>query len=556
MKQFPPDEPRLGFRLGLRLGRFGGGGGLRLNGRGRFRGGRSGGDRLRNGFRFANGLRFRRFCGGFRRGGGSDRFRGKGHGVFNRPFRRCGSGALLRGLLGQRRHPLERGRPRGLYGIGGFRLPGGSGIRAAGRGPVGGGGLPAGLFCRSRGDGGGVVEGKAGLVGGDGVLRLRGGQDGLGPGAVPAEGGQHRVVHGGKHLLLALEFHLRLGGVDVHVHRVGLDGEVQHAAGETANHLLVFVGFLQRGHHGAALDVAAIDEKVLIAPAAPAAGGQGHVAGHGHAFAGAGDLRKAQGQIPAQHGVHRALQLAVPGGEQLLPPVPDELDGHLRVGQGQPLDVGEHGGPLGGVLFHEFQPGGGVVEQVPHHHGGAVGAAGLLLLQHDPGLQMEGGAQRRAGGLGQQVDAADGGDGGQSFAPEAQSADGLQIVLGGDLGGSVAEEGGGGLIGRNAAAVVRDPDEGHAAVLDLHGDGGGPGVDGVFHQLLHHGGRALHHLAGGDEIRDVRIELSDDWHKNLLGTALTAPEGWSRGRRSGKIPACPRRTRRAPRRSPGSGTAP
>ena len=43
--------------------------------------------------------------------------------------------------------------------------------------------------------------------------------------------------------------------------------------------------------------------------------------------------------------------------------------------------------------------------------------------------------------------------------------------------------------------------------LDLHRHGGGPGVNGVFHQLLHDAGRALHHLAGGDQIRHMGVEL-------------------------------------------------
>ena len=38
----------------------------------------------------------------------------------------------------------------------------------------------------------------------------------------------------------------------------------------------------------------------------------------------------------------------------------------------------------------------------------------------------------------------------------------------------------------------------HATVLCFYGDLGGTGVHGVFKELLDHGGRPLHHLAGGD----------------------------------------------------------
>ena len=81
-------------------------------------------------------------------------------------------------------------------------------------------------------------------------------------------------------------------------------------------------------------------------------------------------------------------------GQQLLPAIPDKLDGHLRVGQGHPLDHREDGGPLGGVLFHKLQPGGGVEEQVPDHHGRAQGTARLLHLAGDSPLQAQAGSQR------------------------------------------------------------------------------------------------------------------------------------------------------------------
>ena len=76
----------------------------------------------------------------------------------------------------------------------------------------------------------------------------------------------------------------------------------------------------------------------------------------------------------------------------------------------------------------------------------------------------------------------------------------------------MAEEGGGQFLGGDAAAVVRHPDQAHAAPLDLHHHRRGAGVDGVFHQLLDHAGRALHHLAGGDQIRHMGVELLNMRH--------------------------------------------
>ena len=455
-------------------------------------------------------------------------------------LRRRGGGALRPGP-GQevevlRRHPVVAGHPAlGFTGAGGGRslpglpLPGGghfSRDRSPGAGRLRRGGLGCALPLLGREERGGgghpgqaghlptavghVVEGQLpggqpGLVGGHGVvgpglLQRHGGAD-----MVPLQGGEDRVVHRAEHPPLAAELHLRLGRVHIHVHRAEPGGQMEDTAGKFAHHLLVLVGLLQGGHHQPGLHLPPIDEEELPVPAGPAAGGLGDEAGHGHALVRAVHLGEAQGQIPAQHRVDGGAQLSVPGGGQLLLSVPEEFHCHLRVGQGHPLDHAEYGGPLGGVLFHELQPGGGVVEQVPHHHGGAQGAARLL---HRPGhapLQGQGGPQRGILGAAHHVDAGDGGNGGQCLPPEPQGADGLQVILRAQLAGGVAEEGGLHLGGRDAAAVIGDPEKSEAAVGDLHGHRSRPRVDGVFHQLLGHAGRPLHHLAGGDQVGNVGI---------------------------------------------------
>ena len=317
--------------------------------------------------------------------------------------------------------------------------------------------------------------------------------------------GQDSVVHRRKHLPLIAELHLGFGGVDVHIHGVELCLQMEDTAREFPYHFLVAVGLFQRGHHDPGLDLAAIDEEKLPVPAAPAAGGEGDEAGHRHVLPGGLHRAEAQGQLPAQDGVDGGLELAVSGGEQLLLPVPNELHGDLRVGQGHPLDHGEDGGPLGGVLLHKLQPGGGVVKQVPDHHGGAQGTACLLHVPGDAPLQRQGGPQLCLGSPGHDLHPGDGGNGGQGLPPEAQGADGLQVIFGAQLAGGVAEKGGLYLAGGDAPAVVGDPEEGHPPVGDLHGDLGGPGVDGVLHQLLGHGGGPLHHLAGGDQVGHMGI---------------------------------------------------
>ena len=89
--------------------------------------------------------------------------------------------------------------------------------------------------------------------------------------------------------------------------------------------------------------------------------------------------------------------------------------------------------------------------------------------------------------------------------PRVPMASSLQIVLGAQLAGGVAEEGGLQLLRRDAAAVVGHPQKGHPPVGDLHRDGAGPRVNGVLHELLGHRRGALHHLAGGDQVGHMGV---------------------------------------------------
>ncbi len=64
----------------------------------------------------------------------------------------------------------------------------------------------------------------------------------------------------------------------------------------------------------------------------------------------------------------------------------------------------------------------------------------------------------------------------------------------------------------NTAPIVRDPDKGYPAILNLHRDSISPRVNGVFHQLLHHTGRPLHHLTRSNLIYRLMIQNIDLSH--------------------------------------------
>ena len=407
------------------------------------------------------------------------------------------------------------GRALGLHGP--DQGVGGRGLRLGHGGPVllGGHGLEEGLpspLPRLRGGAHRRPE-----------LRLRRGlglrQHRVHPAGGTVQRGEGAVIDAVEGVALVQEFDLRLGRMDVHVHRPQGHGDLQHAGGEAAHHHLVFIGLLQRRGEDVGLDIAAVDEEDLIVSVAAGGGGPGDVALHPGLLPAGGELHHLHGRLAAEDRVDGAEQLPVAGGGHLLLAVAQEGDGQVGMGQGLPLHRGEHRRALSAVALHEFHAGGRVVEQVADNDRGALGAPGLAALGDLPRLQGQARPEGRALGAGQQIDLRHRGDGGQGLAPEAQSADGLQILFRADLAGGVAQEGDLRVLRRHAAAVVGHADGDHAAVLDRYGDVFCPRVHGVFQQLLDHGGRTLYHLAGGDQIRHMGGKLMNDAH----GASPTAP---------------------------------
>ena len=76
------------------------------------------------------------------------------------------------------------------------------------------------------------------------------------------------------------------------------------------------------------------------------------------------------------------------------------------------------------------------------------------------------------------------------------------------------------VLARNAAAIVRHTDIRHAAAADFHRDNRRAGVNGIFHKLLNDGRRALHHLTGSDQLRDLLFQNVNFRHFLHLPFAL------------------------------------
>ncbi|MPM03749.1 hypothetical protein SDC9_50016 [bioreactor metagenome] len=336
-----------------------------------------------------------------------------------------------------------------------------------------------------------------------------------GAGRFPGQRGEDGVVHRVKKLLFRGKFDLGFGGMDVHVHIARTGVHMQHAAGKFPYHFLILIGLLQGGLHHAGFHIPAVYEKMLIAPGTPAADRQRDKAGDadGSSLRVHGD--KTERHVPAQHTVHGSAKLPISRGKKLFLSVPEKPDRYFRMGEGQPLDHRQRRRPFVDIPFDEFKPRRRVVEKIAHHKGRPLRASGLFLIHELSAFQRKGSPQLRAASPCYEGDPGDGRDGGQSFASESQSPDGFQVAFSAQLGGRVAQKGHGSVLRFDAAAVIGDPDKGHSSVLDFHRHGGGSGVDGIFHEFLHHGSGAFHHLAGRYQVRHMGVKLFDFCHGSL-----------------------------------------
>jgi hypothetical protein len=144
-----------------------------------------------------------------------------------------------------------------------------------------------------------------------------------------------------------------------------------------------------------------------------------------------------------------------------------------------------------------------VEEQVLNRNTGAVGAGGGLLAAHLRALHQQQAAGVLVALLGADFDLGHGRDAGQRLAPETQRTDAKQVFGRADFAGGVALQAHPGIGGRHARAVV---DHLHKLLTRFFHNElnlSGASIDGIFQQLLHHGGGALHHFAGRNLVGEV-----------------------------------------------------
>lgn len=159
--------------------------------------------------------------------------------------------------------------------------------------------------------------------------------------------------------------------MDVYVHSGKRHLQIQHAGGKPARQHLIAVGLLQGGGEQFGLDVSPVDVEKLAAAVATGGSGQRNKTLHGKFFAAAVYRDHLFGRLPPEDGIDSGEKPAVPGGGELLLPVPEETEGDLRMGHGKPVYDGGDESAFCHVRFHELKPGRGVEEEILHHQGGA-----------------------------------------------------------------------------------------------------------------------------------------------------------------------------------------
>ena len=318
--------------------------------------------------------------------------------------------------------------------------------------------------------------------------------------------------------------HLRLAGVHVHVDLPRIEGEEDERHRTTsAGRKQVAVGLADGMRHRAVADVTTVEEHLLELGVAARERGRADPRVERRRALGCARMHELARNVVAVH--LRDAQPTVGLGRRFEQHLPTLLqaEGHVRERKREPphqrLDVAE----LRGRRAQELAASGNAREEVfdPHHGaggsgGGCHGGDAPLEVLDTPCIVTVAQPRRDA----RARDAADAGEG---FTTEPHARDVPQVLDVADLRRGVRQEDRLEVFGRHAVAVVPHLDQVTPAFAHGDVDAGGSGIERVLDELLHDGGRALHDLACGDLVDDVRIEYADTAHGGTLGPPRDGP---------------------------------
>jgi hypothetical protein len=299
-----------------------------------------------------------------------------------------------------------------------------------------------------------------------------------------------RALDGCEHAAAVGEAHLGLGGMHVDVDQVQrqLDEDVGFVCALAAAQRRVGLGhgLVERAlAHGPPVHEQA-QRRARRAQAARARG----EAVHAHAVLAALDRHQRVEPLVAEELVQARAEVGGRRRVDHLATARTQDEAHPRMAEGQVGQHLGHVGRLGGVRAQELAPRGHLAEQVVHLDRCAPRVAHVAHLEPASVPHLDLGAGRAGVVARAQQQVSDAGDG-------------LQALERRQLGRGVALESQRRIVARHAAAVVAHAHQTPAPAFDLDRDLRRAGVEGVFAQLLDHGGRALDHLAGGDLVDQI-----------------------------------------------------
>ena len=312
-------------------------------------------------------------------------------------------------------------------------------------------------------------------------------------------------IHDLENRLFLRKFDLGFCGMHVDVDRRQRQIQEKRTRRIFAGDDCIAIGLFHCSLHKTALDIAAIDEKVLHGTVGTSGVRLDNVAVHGHTVAlGHRHFNHIGSHFLAEYAEHRCNQLALAVRREYLLAVANERERNLRMGERRMLYYAENVTRLGEVLFEKLHASRCVEEQVAHNDCCAFRTAGFLLCLNLTGFQMQVQTRNRTCLTRKQINARNRRNRSQCFTAETQCADGVQIFLGAQLAGRVAAESHWRVFCRHAAAVIRNTQIGNAAVFDLHRNAGRTCVNRILDQLLRHRGRPFNNLSCRDQIRKMR----------------------------------------------------
>ena len=314
---------------------------------------------------------------------------------------------------------------------------------------------------------------------------------------------------------LVRKTHLHLGGMHVHVDVLRVGGQMQQGKGKFMLHQPGLISRFQSLGQQRASDISSVDEEKLKVSVGADHRRASQEAVNGQPLHLRSKRQKLSGDFPSIDAVYDFLQVSVSRCVKTDVPVHHELKRHIRTGQGHVLHQIGHVASFRRRSFQKFLSHRRIKKELSGDHRGSLRRADFRKFLFHTAVQPVMDAGERILCLRDQFHHGNRRNAGKRFPPETQTVDVIQILRRADLAGGMAEKCLSDLILLNAVPIVRHADEGTAAVPDLHRYGVCARVHRVFHQLLHHTGRTLHHLARRDLIYRIAVKQPDLCHLNI-----------------------------------------